>query len=226
VSPRPDTTGVLPGKALAAIRAAIVNRQLLPGEPVRADVIAAQLGISRIPVREGLRILEAEGLVVSVPNKGMTVAEMTPADIHEIYFLRGMLETEAARRAVPALDASSLEELDDLVKEMARALGAGDLVGFFSANKRFHFAISEGSGMSHLMAVIRTLWHKSDAYRSLYLADQEHRERVHREHLGILRACQRRDVDEVVRLLDEHRSHAEATILAVLDERLEQRAAG
>jgi DNA-binding GntR family transcriptional regulator len=218
VTRRPDTTGVLPGKALDAIRAAIINRELLPGEPVRADVIAAQLGISRIPVREGLRILEAEGLVVSIPNKGMTVAKMTPADIHEIYFLRRILETEAARRAVPALDAHRLEQLHELVREMDRALAADDLVDFFSANRRFHFTISEASGMSHLMSIIRTLWHKSDAYRSLYLADHGHRERVHGEHLGILEACQRRDVEQVIRLLDEHREHAEASILAVLDE--------
>jgi DNA-binding GntR family transcriptional regulator len=203
-------------QVLESLRTAIVRRELLPGTPIRAGTVAASLGVSRIPVREALRVLEAEGLVSATPHKGVTVAEMSAADLHEIYLLRRILETEAARRAVPALSPATFAELEAIVARMDVHLADGDHAELIELNRTFHFTICEASGLSHLMRIVRMLWNQSDAYRALYLAHEDHRHQAQREHWMILEACHARDADTAIELLDEHRKRAELAITQIL----------
>ena len=203
-------------KVLEQLRLAILQHKYLPGDPIRADVVAAELNVSRIPVREALRMLEAEGLVVSRPHKDVTVAELSVADLHEIYMLRRMLETEAVRRAIPALGATTLSELEQTLLAMDEALAAGDGLRFTELNRRFHFALYEASGLRNTIPIINILWSRSDAYRSIYMAEAEDLKHLQAEHHAILRACQARDVDAAIALLDEHRQRAEHGIADIL----------
>lgn len=210
-------------QVLEELRNAIVRRELPPGMPIRADAVAERLGVSRIPVREALRVLEAEGLVTSRPHKGVIVAEMSAADLHEIYLLRRLVETEATRRAVPVLSAGALAELDRLVAAMDQTLELPDSMKMSELNRRFHFTIYEGSNLRQLVRMITMLWNQSDAYRSVYLANDAHRRQAQTEHRAVVDACHARDPDAAITLLDEHRSHAEDAITGVL--RAEQAAA-
>jgi DNA-binding GntR family transcriptional regulator len=203
-------------QVLNSLRDAIVRREFLPGMPIRAAAVAERFGVSRIPVREALRVLEAEGLVSATPHKGVVVAEMSPADLHEIYLLRQILENEAARRAIPALSRTTLAELDRLVAEMDAHLGDGDHAKLVELNRKFHFTICEASGLTHLTRIVGTLWNQSDAYRALYLAHEDFRRQAQDEHRAILEACHARDVEAAVELLDEHRRRAELAITKVL----------
>jgi DNA-binding GntR family transcriptional regulator len=203
-------------QVLEELRRAIVRRELPPGMPVRADAVAERMGVSRIPVREALRVLEAEGLVVSRPHKGVIVTEMSAADLHEVYLLRRLLETEAARRAVPVMSATALAELDRLVGAMDDAMEVPDLTEMSGLNRRFHFTIYDGSNLRQLVRLITMLWNQSDAYRSVYLATEEFRRLAQQEHRAIVDACHARDADAVIALLDEHRRHAEDAITGLL----------
>jgi DNA-binding GntR family transcriptional regulator len=202
-------------QVLDSLRSAIVRRELTPGMPVRADAVAERFGVSRIPVREALRVLEAEGLVTSRPHKGMVVTEMSPVDLHEIYLLRRLLETEATRRAVAALSRVTLAELARLVERMDEAVERGD-VELAELNRAFHFTLYDASGLDHLTRIIRMLWNQSDAYRAFYLANEAYRRQAQDGHHAILEAAQGRDAERVVALLDAHRTQAEVAISEML----------
>jgi DNA-binding GntR family transcriptional regulator len=184
---------------------------------VRQDALAERLGVSRVPLREALKILEGEGAVTYVPHRGYFVAELSLADLEEVYRIRELLEDEAVRAAVPLLAEPDLDLLAALVDECERAGADGDVAAMTDANRRLHFTLYEASGRPRLVRLVRILWDATDVYRALYYAEPANRRRVEAEHRAVLAALRRRDAERVVRLLAEHRGHAVAHIRTVLD---------
>jgi DNA-binding GntR family transcriptional regulator len=195
---------------LAALRRSIVTGELRPGEQVRQDALAERFGVSRVPLREALKILEGEGAVTYVPHRGYFVAELSLADLEEVYRIRELLEEEAVRAAVPRLTGADLDELDQLEQVCESAGAAGDVEAMTAANRRLHFALYDASDRPRLVRLVRILWDATDVYRSLYYDDAGNRARVREEHRAVLGALRRADADEAVRLLAEHRDHAVA----------------
>lgn len=202
---------------LAELRSAITGGELRPGEPIRQDALAARLDVSRVPLREALKILEGEGLVVHHAHRGYFVAELSLADLEEVYRIRALLEGEAVREAVARSGPGLADVLEEAQAEVERAGEAGDVAEMAAANRRFHFAIVEASGMPRLVRLIGTLWDATDAYRSLYYAQRPNRERVQHEHRAVVAALRAGDAEEAVRLLDLHREHAVAALREILD---------
>ncbi|MBE9373000.1 GntR family transcriptional regulator [Saccharopolyspora sp. HNM0983] len=202
---RPPTTQEF---VLEQLRTAIVAGELAPGQAVRQDAVAQQLGVSRVPLREALKTLEAEGQVVYQPHRGYSVAELALTDLLEVYRMRELLEGEAASVAARAYADADLARIDDARADVEAAADGQDLVGMIAANRRFHFALLEPADMPRLLRVVRTLWDATDAYRAVYYNSGDNRERVRSEHVEIVEAAQRGDAAELVRLLAEHRDHA------------------
>ncbi|MEU6934143.1 GntR family transcriptional regulator [Streptomyces sp. NPDC046385] len=201
---------------LAELRRAITSGELRPGGAIRQETLAARLDVSRVPLREALKALEAEGLVVHHVHRGYFVAELSLEDLEEIYRIRRLLETEAVRTAAHRMPEGTLDALEDIQREVERAADAGDVTAMAQANRSFHFTLIEASGMPRLVRLIGTLWDATDAYRSLYYAEDTHREQAVHEHRGVLSALAEGDADATVRWLDEHRDHAVAALRAVL----------
>jgi DNA-binding GntR family transcriptional regulator len=202
---------------LGELRRAITSRELLPGEPVRQDALAERLGVSRVPLREALKILEGEGQIVYAPHRGYFVAELSMSDFEEVYRIRRLLEAEAARVAVPRLSDADLDLLTEAHRQVQAASASSDLAAMAEANRRFHLGLLELSGLPRLVRLIRLQWDATDAYRAVYYRGSRNRERVDHEHRQILDALRARDVDRVVALLDEHRDHAIDELRGVLD---------
>lgn len=202
--------------ALAELRRAITSRELKPGEPVRQDAVADRLGMSRVPLREALKVLEGEGQVVYAPNRGYFVADLSMADLEEVYRIRRVLEAEAAREALRHLTDDDLAALEQAHDDVVAAGRAGDVPRMAEANRRFHLGFLELSGLPRLVRLVRLQWDATDAYRALYYGGPANRERVDHEHRDILDAVRRRDCDAVVALLDAHREHAVTSLRAVL----------
>lgn len=202
---RPPTTQEF---VLEELRKAIVAGELTPGRPIRQDTIAQRFGVSRVPLREALKTLEAEGQVVYRPHRGYAVAELAIGDLLEVYRLRELLESEAVRVACGLYGDDDLARLEDARRDVDAAADADDLVGMIAANRRFHFALLEPCGMPRLVRMVRTLWDSTDAYRAVYYNAEDNRARVRREHELIVRAASERDADALVGLLDQHRQHA------------------
>lgn len=222
--PRRAAASAAPGRpptaqeyVLGELRRAITSRRLLPGEPVRQDALAERLGVSRVPLREALKILEGEGQIVYAPHRGYFVAELSMGDFEEVYRIRRLLEAEAARIAVARLTPADLAALEEDHADVVRASAEGDLATMAEANRRFHLGFLELSGLPRLVRLIRLQWDATDAYRALYYGGTQNRERVDHEHRAILDALRERDADRVVALLDEHRDHAIEALREVLD---------
>jgi DNA-binding GntR family transcriptional regulator len=201
---------------LESLRGGIVTGELRPGAPIRQDAVAERLGVSRVPVREALKILEGEGQVVYLPRRGYVVAELSIADLVEVYRIREMLESEAARLAVGRLTEADLERIGAAQADVETASTRGDLIAMTEANRRFHFAILGPCGMPRLLRIVRNLWDSTDAYRSVYYNATGNRARVEAEHRDIVAAVRRGDPDDLVRLLAVHRDHAVHALRGVI----------
>jgi DNA-binding GntR family transcriptional regulator len=198
----------------AALRQEIVERRLEPGDRIRQEEVARRLGVSVIPVREALRVLEGEGQVTYSPRQGYSVARLDLGELRETYRLRELLEAEAVRAALPRLEDEHLDAIEQAFAATDEALRANDVATAMTANRRAHFALFEASGMPILVRHIRMLWDSTQAYRGLYYAEQA--ATVRDEHREILDALRRRDADAVLELLDAHRRGALDALARVL----------
>ncbi|MEU6263237.1 GntR family transcriptional regulator [Saccharopolyspora shandongensis] len=203
---------------LDELRREIASGGMAPGSAIPQAAVAEKLGVSRVPVREALKILEGEGHVTYAPHRGYTVTELDAAELLEIYRVRGLLESYAVQHAAPRLTGELAAKLDELVGEMDRYAAAEDLGGLSEANRTFHFLIYEASAQSHLVRLIRQLWDASDPYRTVYFGGADNRVRIQEEHREIAAAVARGDADRVADLLKAHRDHACDVVVAVLGE--------
>jgi DNA-binding GntR family transcriptional regulator len=203
---------------LGELRRAITSGQLKPGTPIRQEALAEELGVSRVPLREALKTLEGESLVVHEAHRGYFVAELSLADLREVYRIREILEAEAVREACARMDERGLNALEAVQSEVDAHAEAGDVTAMAAANRRFHFTLFEAAGMPRLLRLIATQWDATEAYRSLYYTGADHRERVLHEHHAVLAALRAADAEEALRLLDEHRAHAVEALELMLDE--------
>lgn len=192
---------------MAEIRERILDGRLQPGTPIRLDAISEDLGVSTVPVREALKILEGEGQVKYRAHRGYSVTELDLEDLREIYRIRELLETEAARCALEHLTETDFERMRDAAKEMETYEGE-DISVITTANRRFHFTLLDAAHMPHLQHLVRLLWDSSDPYRSLYYMEMQNRTRVNAEHREILDAAAAGDAERLIPLLDAHRRHA------------------
>jgi DNA-binding GntR family transcriptional regulator len=193
---------------LAELRRAIASGQLRPGQPIAQATVAEHLGVSRVPLREALKILQGEGQVEYQPHHGYSVTRLDLDDLREAYRIRQLLETEAARISVPRFGLQEVRDLAQAARQVDDAGDDEDYVTMAAANRRFHFLLVEGAGMPRLTHLVRILWDATDVYRSFYYADADNRQRVRAEHAGIVKAVAEGDVEAVVQQLDEHRQNA------------------
>ena len=138
--------------ALSAIRRAILRGDLKPGQRLLEGDIALQMGMSRAPVREALRQLETEGLVVNEPHRGSFVAELSVTDLWEIYTLRAAVESMAARIVTEQASPETLVRLQQAVADMAQAAEEGDLSRLAALDMSFHEMLCRASSNSRLLS--------------------------------------------------------------------------
>lgn len=187
------------------LRRRILTAELAPGVQVLQEAFAEELGVSRVPVREALKILAGEGLVRYKPQHGYFVTEHSGEELLEVYRIRQLLEAEAVRVGLGGLTLAGLAAMDAEADAVESAARQGDVAALIAANRRFHFTLFEASGRKRLVRLISQLWDAAEPYRASYFADQDNRATVPSEHRELAAAARRGSVPEVVRLLDAHR---------------------
>ena len=202
---------------LAALRSDILTGSLGPGDQIVQESLAERYGVSRVPLREALKTLETEGQVVYHPHRGYFVAELSVADLLEVYRLRALLEAEAISHAMPTFSDDDVDAIAELLREVEVAAAAGDVMAMTAANRRFHFAIFDASGLPRLSRILRQLWEATDVYRALYFQAEENRDRVALEHAAMLAALRSGDPAALIALHDEHRDHSVGAVRALLE---------
>ena len=192
------------------LRGAIVSGDLPAKTRLMEPELARRLGVSRTPLREAIRQLEAEGFLSTIPRMGTFVAEVTARDLEDVYAIRAVLEGLAARQAAEQTDETSAAALRSLLAELA--LKTADYREYHEAAGRFHDAILAASGNQPLQAMYHTLTHQVARLRTLSLAVAQRPEVSLREHRRIASAILRGRGPEAERLM---RSHVEGALAIV-----------
>ncbi|HLI13134.1 MAG TPA: GntR family transcriptional regulator [Alphaproteobacteria bacterium] len=192
------------------LREAIAGGALAAGTPLRQDELAARLGFSRMPIRDALRQLEAEGLVSIHPTRGAFVARMDAGEIAEIYAVRELLESEALRLSLPRLTSAALDEAAATLDE----IDAEPDVGRWGAlNRRFHLALYSACGNARLLGLIEAQHNAADRYVRILLSNLNYRARSQSEHRRLLAACRKRDLDQGLACLAKHLREGSKTLV-------------
>ena len=175
-----------------AVRTRVISGQLPAGTRIDQDALAAEFSVSRMPVREALRQLGAEGFVTIVPHRGAIVTALSPAEVGEIYEIRAALEGVAARHASQAL---TDDDLDRLRKVLATMRNEKQIDTWVALNAEFHNAINQASMRPRLLELIQRFREQSQPYIRLYVQRLHKSAQARREHRAILDALADRDAD-------------------------------
>ncbi len=200
--------------AFEKIKEAIIKGYFKPGEKLVEQTLAQEMGVSRTPVREAIRRLEAEGFVVSIPRKGVVVSRADKEEIVQLYSIRAELEGLAARWAIENADEDDIRKLDEAISRMEETAASGDLDGVVQSNALFHDAIAQASKSRILCTLLKTLQDNIQRFRfqSLHLPGRP--EAALAEHKEIVAAIKEKKTEEADRLLKEHLQNACAAALA------------
>ncbi|MEA5623086.1 GntR family transcriptional regulator [Nostoc sp. UHCC 0251] len=203
-----------------ALREAILGGIFQEGQSLRQDEIATQFGVSRIPVREALKQLEAEGLVTLHLNRGAIVSVLTAQEAQEICEIRSALEVKAMQLAIPKFRETDIEKAAVILEATDQATDAGVLA---KLNWEFHATLYATAERPRLLAMIKTLHVNCDRYVRVQLAQMDYQERSQKEHYQLLDACQKQDTKAAVRLLKRHIDTAGEQLIAYLQQIAQKR---
>ena len=203
---------------VAALRERILRGDFPEGEPLRQDALAEDLGVSRIPVREALRQLEAEGLVTFNPHRGAVVSSLSLDEIAELFELRAEIECDLLSRAIPGMTKEQLDRATDVLDDFETALRSGEAERWGPLNWHFHAALYAPANRNFTMGIVQKLHHHSDRYFRIQLFLAHGGETANEEHRAIAAAVADRDVARATSLMRAHILGAGESLRALLRE--------
>lgn len=197
------------------VRSAILEGTLAPGSVMSQVALAEELGISRTPLREALRMLQSEGLVEGEPNRRVRVAPMTAQDLEELYVMRVALESEALRLSVRQMTPEDLAKLEGHMAEMAHFAQNKDYVRWTIPHHNFHRALTVHAG-ARVNLVLAQMFDHAERYRRLHIGRGPSAWAT-AQHRDILDACKAGDRDRSARLLAAHLARTGLEVSELLD---------
>ncbi len=197
------------------IRNAIRVGVLMPGEHIKQAAIAESLGVSRIPIRDALSRLSADGVVAHTPNSGFRVAQLDIDELDQVYRMRELLETELLSQITP-LPADVLSRVEAEHQAVCDAAASGDINGYHTHNDELHFLFFRMPGKDLILRQVTRLWHLAEIYRTVHVHDFDSRFRVLEEHERIVAAARAGSVDEIVAAFDAHRRAGGEKVRSIL----------
>lgn len=195
------------------LRDAILKGELKPGEHLMEVQLANKLGVSRTPIREAIRQLEAEGLVVMTPRKGAVVAEITKEDLTDVLEVRKTLEKFAVELACSNINNEELERLHQCHEIFKSAFDSGELTVIANKDEEFHDVIYGASRNKRLIQILNNLREQIYRYRLEYIKDEEKRFILIDEHDKLINAIENKDVATAKEVIEAHIDNQEQTIL-------------
>lgn len=202
------------------LRDQIIRGEIPEGAQLRQDAIASQYQVSRIPVREALRQLDAEGLIEIVHNRGAIVPALSPEDIEELFSIRALLEPEVLKRSIPHLTAEDFSEAEAVLQTYVRELRQEEHVSAWGRlNWQFHSILYSRANQPRFMAVIRNVNNSGERYTRLQLYLTHGMKRANEEHHQILELCRNREIGPACKLLRQHIQFAGESLKLALEQK-------
>ena len=199
------------------LRQAILKGELKPGERLMEIALAEKLGVSRTPIREAMRKLELEGLVVMIPRRGAQVANITEKDLNDVLEVRIALENVAIEKACTRMSEEDMARLWLAAKEFEHTMAEGNLVRLAEADVVFHEIIYRASDNKRLNQVLNNLREQIYRYRVEYLKEEETRNVLVKEHEELTKAIRQRDVKKAQEISFRHIENQRRAIIQSIE---------
>lgn len=186
------------------IRQEILTGKLKPGERLREIVISEQMGVSRTPVREAIRMLELEGLVKTFPRRGAEVADITKKELMDVLEVRNALEKLAIELACERISKEQIQKLKDNVAEFETAMEEKDPEKLAMIDEEFHFSIIEATGNDRLIQLLNNIRQQMYRFRFEYLKKEEVYRQLLKEHIEIIENIEEGNVRKATSKMASH----------------------
>ncbi len=200
------------------LRQVIITGEFAPGERLMEIALANRLGVSRTPVREAIRKLELEGLVVMIPRKGAEVAKITEKDLRDVLEVRSSLEELAAELAAERMNDEVKEKLEKALKEFEEAIESDDNAAIADSDVDFHDVIFEATGNARLIQIINNLREQMYRYRLEYVKDTEYHTVLLNEHRELAKAMVEGRKEDARKIMKRHIDNQEMTVIRNIKE--------
>jgi DNA-binding GntR family transcriptional regulator len=212
---RPQQT--LTTYVVEVLREKIISHEIEAGAPLRQDALANELNVSRIPVREALMQLEAEGLVRFVPYRGAVVTGVSVEEVRELFDLRVLLECDALRKSLDVITDKQLDEAERILGEFDKLLSPeADRKSWGSLNWKFHKCLYAPGRREKTLDILSNLHNSCDRYLRLQIQLSADFSRAEQEHHELLNHCRRRDKRAAVKNLKEHIINTRDALIRVI----------
>lgn len=185
--------------------------------------LASKLGVSRTPIREAIRMLEQEGLAVTMPRKGAEVAKMTLKDMEDVLEVREALDELAAKIACKKISDEQLANLKTIKDEFKRSMDSGDVKKIAEEDVKFHDAIYEATSNAKLVSMMNNIREQMYRYRVEYLKDPKNYPMLVKEHDAIYRALEARNMELVTTEMHTHVANQAVAVKAVIQKQDEEK---
>ncbi|HIZ21368.1 MAG TPA: GntR family transcriptional regulator [Candidatus Blautia faecigallinarum] len=199
------------------LRQAILKGELKPGERLMELTLAERLGVSRTPIREAMRKLELEGLVVMIPRRGAQVANITEKDLNDVLEVRIVLENMAIEKACKRMTEEQMDKLVKAAREFEDTMADGNLVHLAEADVAFHEIIYQASDNRRLIQVLNNLREQIYRYRVEYLKEEETRKLLVKEHEELCQAIRERNVEKACEISFRHIENQRMAIIESIE---------
>lgn len=206
---RPTTVELV----MDAIRRKILSGELGPGEVLRQEALADELGVSRLPIREAITRLESEGMLNVVPHKGASVRPLSVDEIHEAFDIRQRLEPWIFAEAIPHLTPLDLSRAEEIVATMDKA-AEGE---WGQLNWVFHETLYMPAKRDMTLSILKRLHEKADRYFRFQVVNVPIRKQAHEEHMELVEVSRKGDIKRAEQLLSEHLAIAADQIIGLVE---------
>lgn len=200
------------------LRAAILKGDLKPGERLMELQLAAKLGVSRTPIREAIRMLEQEGLAITIPRKGAEVAKMTEKDMEDVLQIRTALEELAIRLSCQKITPAELTELQAAMDQFEEMTKTGDIAEIARADVNFHDVLYKASDNPKLLGLLNNLREQMYRYRVEYLKNSSIYPQLIEEHHHMYEALREKDVEKAAAYTRKHLQNQTEAVKKIIQE--------
>ena len=205
------------------LRQAILKGELEPGERLMEIQLADRLGVSRTPIREAIRKLELEGLVLMIPRKGAEVAKISEKRLRDVLEVRRSLEELAIELACQRMTESDIKELEEAQEAFRAAIHSADAMTIAETDEHYHDIIYNGTGNNRLVQILNNLREQMYRYRVEYLKDPKNYPMLVKEHDAIYRALEARNMELVTTEMHTHVANQAVAVKAVIQKQDEEK---
>lgn len=196
-----------------ALRQAIITGEFSPGERLMEIKLANKLGVSRTPVREAIRMLELEGLVVMIPRRGAEVASITPKELQDALEVRTAIEELSVELACQRIDEEGKEKLKQACIEFKEAIDTKHVQNIVDGDVKFHDVIFQLTGNKKLINIAHQLGEQVYRYRVEYVKDFSYHDVLVEEHYAITNAILTKDVNLAKEIMRKHLYNQELIVI-------------